>query len=70
MQGEPVTGLAFPERFLLLAGMEGQGLPAGLRPRAVSIPMSGAVESLNAAAALSIALFCWWSSGPGQARGR
>jgi RNA methyltransferase, TrmH family len=65
MQGSSIREFSFPERFLLLPGMEGQGLPDGLRPQAVAIPMTGAVESLNAAAAVSIALFCW-SSGQGS----
>jgi 16S rRNA (guanine527-N7)-methyltransferase len=59
MQGASIRGFSFPERFLLLPGMEGQGLPEELRHQAVAIPMTGAVESLNAAAAVSIALFCW-----------
>jgi len=67
MQGTSIREFSFPERFFLLPGMEGQGLPDGLRRQAVSIPMTGPVESLNAAAAVSIALFCW-SGGQGAAR--
>lgn len=59
MQGASILQVSFPPQFLLLAGIEGQGLPEELRRQAVSIPMTGAVESLNAAAAVSIALFCW-----------
>jgi TrmH family RNA methyltransferase len=66
MQGVSIREFAFPERFLLLPGMEGQGLPEELRHQAVAIPMTGGVESLNAAAAVSIALFCW-SAGQGAA---
>ena len=59
MHGMPLQEVSFPESFLLLPGMEGQGLPAHLRARAVAIPMSGTVESLNAATATSIVLFYW-----------
>ena len=59
MQGASILHYSFPAHFLLLPGIEGQGLPEKLRLRAVSIPMPGAVESLNAATAVSIALFCW-----------
>jgi RNA methyltransferase, TrmH family len=59
MQGASILTFSFPEAFLLLPGMEGQGLPEDLRRHAVAIPMTGAVESLNAATAVSIALFCW-----------
>jgi 16S rRNA (guanine(527)-N(7))-methyltransferase RsmG len=57
--GEPLHFFSFPERFILLPGIEGPGLPPELRERSVSIPLSGAVESLNAASALSIALYEW-----------
>ena len=59
MQGASILQFSFPAQFLLLPGIEGQGLPEELRRQAVSIPMPGAVESLNAATAVSIALFCW-----------
>lgn len=59
MGGASIHRFAFPAQFLLLPGIEGQGLPEGLRRQAVAIPMTGAVESLNAAAAVSIALFFW-----------
>ncbi len=58
MDGTPIERFAFPARFLLLAGIEGQGLPDELRRRAVAIPMVEGVESLNAATAVSIALYC------------
>jgi len=43
--------------------MEGQGLPDEILERAtrVSIPLSNRVESLNAATAVSIALWAWRS---------
>lgn len=60
--GEPIAGFRFPKGFALLAGVEGPGLPHALRAKAVSIPMEGGVESLNAAVAASIALYAWRSS--------
>ncbi|MCU0845697.1 MAG: hypothetical protein MUC76_12315, partial [Spirochaetes bacterium] len=60
--GASITGYRFPAGFVLLAGVEGPGLPDGLRGSAVSIPMEGDVESLNAAVAASIALYAWRSS--------
>jgi 16S rRNA (guanine527-N7)-methyltransferase len=55
--GTPLPGFPFPRRFLLLPGLEGPGLPESLRSRAVSVPISGEVESLNAVVAASIALY-------------
>jgi tRNA G18 (ribose-2'-O)-methylase SpoU len=57
--GEPLPGFSFPRRFLLLPGLEGPGLPESLRSRAISVPISGEVESLNAVVAVSIALYEW-----------
>ena len=58
--GENIHNFAFPERFALLAGMEGPGLPKELQPLyKVSIPMEPFVESLNASVAISIALYEW-----------
>jgi 16S rRNA (guanine527-N7)-methyltransferase len=57
--GADVSTFAFPERFGFLPGIEGPGLPDRFRARALSIPMSGAVESLNAAAATAIVLYLW-----------
>lgn len=57
-QGENLYGFPFPERFALLPGVEGPGLPAGIDPDfVVRIPMEADVESLNAAVATSIALY-------------
>jgi 16S rRNA (guanine527-N7)-methyltransferase len=58
-EGEDLRAAAFPPAFGLLAGMEGPGLPHHWRPRAVRIPMSPGVESLNAAAAVAVALYAW-----------
>lgn len=58
-EGRPLPGAKFPKRFALLAGVEGPGLPEALRsgPNALAIPIAEGVESLNAAVALSIALY-------------
>jgi tRNA G18 (ribose-2'-O)-methylase SpoU len=58
-QGRDIDSVTFDEAFALLPGLEGPGLPDHLRSRAVSIPVSGAVESLNAATAVAIALYSW-----------
>lgn len=58
--GEDIGGFTFPDRFLLLPGIEGPGLPEGVSPDSlVRIPMETDVESLNAAVALSIAIYEW-----------
>ena len=58
--GVGIDDFEFPERFALLAGMEGPGLPDDLRPDfKVSIPMKPGVESLNTAVVSSIALYEW-----------
>ncbi|WP_156906755.1 16S rRNA (guanine(527)-N(7))-methyltransferase RsmG [Desulforegula conservatrix] len=61
-EGEDISGYTFPERFGLLAGVEGQGLSDKWRANALSIPINPAVESLNAATSASIALYLWASS--------
>ncbi|MBI2441900.1 MAG: RNA methyltransferase [Lentisphaerae bacterium] len=60
-EGESLNNVKPPERYGLVAGMEGQGLPEALRRMAqrVYIPMAGGVESLNAAVAVAIALWAW-----------
>jgi 16S rRNA (guanine527-N7)-methyltransferase len=50
----------FPDRFGLVVGIEGPGLPDHLRTGpSRRIPMEPGVESLNAATAAAIALFSW-----------
>jgi 16S rRNA (guanine527-N7)-methyltransferase len=58
-EGTDIRQAAFPLSFGLLAGMEGPGLPAAWRRQAVGIPISSAVESLNAAAAIAVVLYEW-----------
>ena len=58
-EGQDITRFEFPPSCGLLPGVEGPGLPAAWRERAVSIPIRPEVESLNAAAAVAIALHEW-----------
>ncbi len=58
-EGADIRQAAFPASFGLLAGLEGPGLPAEWRRRALGIAISPAVESLNAAAAVAVALYEW-----------
>jgi 16S rRNA (guanine527-N7)-methyltransferase len=61
-EGPELLSEPFPERFGLVPGLEGPGLPANLRdgPRR-RIAITPAVESLNAATAVAIALYAWRS---------
>ena len=66
--GRSISEFAFPDRFVLVPGVEGPGLPERFRQGALAIPMTGKVESLNAAAATSIALYLWSQSRKGTRR--
>ncbi|MFZ7127934.1 MAG: 16S rRNA (guanine(527)-N(7))-methyltransferase RsmG [Desulfobacterales bacterium] len=57
--GIDIDEVTFPSAFGLLPGIEGPGLPAAWRTRAVAIPIHPEVESLNAAVATGIALYVW-----------
>ncbi|MCU0595569.1 MAG: RNA methyltransferase, partial [Desulfobacterota bacterium] len=58
--GDDIRNFRFPERFCLLPGVEGPGLPPEVRHlKSLSIPMERGVESLNAALATGIALYEW-----------
>jgi TrmH family RNA methyltransferase len=57
-EGLNIKDFAWPQNARLLVGEEGRGIPEGLKSSTnIQIPMSGRVESLNAVAATSIALF-------------
>ena len=58
-EGEDLSSFTFPPSCALLPGIEGPGLPAPWRRRAVRIPIRPEVESLNAAAAVAIVLYEW-----------
>jgi 16S rRNA (guanine527-N7)-methyltransferase len=61
--GPELAAEPFPERFGLVPGVEGPGLPAHLRGGTRRrIPIAPGVESLNAAAATAIALYAWSQS--------
>lgn len=66
-EGEKISSFLFPSSFGLLPGIEGPGLPERLRNRGIAIPIHSEVESLNAVAATSIALFAWAESQGGNA---
>lgn len=55
--GQDILSFEFPDNFALLPGVEGPGLPGGFTAPTVSIPIEKGVESLNASAASSVALF-------------
>ena len=57
--GTPIHRFSFPERFFLLPGIEGPGLPESMREKGVSIPISDDVDSLSGPVAVSIALWEW-----------
>jgi 16S rRNA (guanine(527)-N(7))-methyltransferase RsmG len=60
LEGDELEGAPFPERFGLVAGAEGPGLPEALRRfERRRIPIAPGVESLNAATATAIALYTW-----------
>jgi len=58
-EGRNIREMEFPERFALLAGVEGPGIPEKYRVSALAIPIAAEVESLNAATAVAIALYAW-----------
>ena len=55
--GCDIRNFKFPKDFFILAGIEGKGLSQSMREHSISIPIANSVESLNAYAALSIALY-------------
>lgn len=60
MGGKDIAAYKFADSFVMLAGIEGQGID-GYEGQydALSIPMHKNVESLNAATAVAIALYVW-----------
>ena len=61
--GTPLDQFAWPNDLYLALGEEGRGLPANLSGPRLSIPMRGAVESLNATVAASLALYAYAARG-------
>ncbi len=66
--GPELSAAPFPDRFGLVVGVEGPGLPPHLREgQRRRIAMQPGVESLNAAAAAAVALYVWSrSAGPDE----
>ena len=73
--GPEIASAPLPERFGLVPGVEGPGLPAHLRQgERRRIAIAPGVESLNAATATAIALYVWksilrgfpWTETPSQ----
>ncbi|MFC1552126.1 TrmH family RNA methyltransferase, partial [Candidatus Latescibacterota bacterium] len=63
--GKSIEDFEFPEKYALLAGIEGPGLPDNVPSDfSVSIKMQPEVESLNAAISVSIALYEWRRRNP------
>jgi 16S rRNA (guanine527-N7)-methyltransferase len=59
-EGLAIDLAPWPERFGLVVGLEGPGLPASLEvSQTLSIPIAPHVESLNAAGATAVALYAW-----------
>jgi tRNA G18 (ribose-2'-O)-methylase SpoU len=59
-EGRDAWGYRFPPHFCLVPGLEGPGVPQGLKgAEALAIPMTNGVESLNAAMATGIVLYLW-----------
>ena len=55
--GEDMGALDWPRDLRLVLGEEGRGIPDSLNVRRLTIPTTGAVESLNATVAASLALY-------------
>lgn len=60
--GEDIADFRWPRDLRLVLGEEGLGVPAGLKVRRLAIPTTGAVESLNATVAASLALYSHYLS--------
>ena len=66
--GKPLFGLELPPRLVYVLGAEGEGMDRALATTCdlqVSIPGTGAVESLNVASATAVLLAAWRASTPG-----
>lgn len=59
LKGESLTAFCWPKNIYLILGEEGQGLPAQNEIPRLKIPMAPGIESLNATAAASVALFSY-----------
>lgn len=64
MQGTPLSQIQFPQNFRILLGEEGQGVPATLAAKKISIPMNPKLESLNATVAASLLFYSYAQQHP------
>jgi RNA methyltransferase, TrmH family len=64
LHGESLNKFDWPSDFNLLVGEEGRGIPKSLIGQSLHIPMAQGVESLNAAVAISIALYSFRTQHP------
>lgn len=65
--GQDVFATPLPQRLVYVMGAEGEGMDRGFAQACdlrVSIPGSGAVESLNVASATAVLLASWWRQRP------
>lgn len=60
--GEDMAAFRWPRNLRMVLGEEGLGVPAALAMRRLSIPTTGAMESLNATVAASLALYAYYLS--------
>ncbi len=61
-QAQPVWSAEWPQRPLIVAGNEGDGLPQAFLDAAalqVELPVYGEIDSLNVAVAASVAMYAW-----------
>ena len=59
VEGEGMPGFQWPKDVRILVGEEGPGLPPCSSGKRLAIPMTESVESLNAVAAVSMALYAY-----------
>lgn len=57
MAGEDLRHFKWAQNSYLLVGEEGRGIPSTMKIKKVHIPMNSKIESLNAAIAISIAMY-------------
>tara|TARA_R110000824_G_scaffold118960_18_gene272481 strand:- start:3199 stop:4005 length:807 start_codon:yes stop_codon:yes gene_type:complete len=60
--GEDMSQFKWPRDLRVVLGEEGPGIPAALKVDRLAIPTTGAIESLNATVAASLALYAYYTS--------
>lgn len=61
MGGENMASFSWPKNLFLLVGEEGRGIPQTMTIRRIKIQTEAQVESLNAATAISIAMYSYYT---------